>query len=273
MRASMKAMILAAGRGERMRPLTDTTPKPLLKAGGKALIVWHLERLAYAGFKQIIINHAWLGGLVEATLASDAPKNLGIRYSPEGEAAGSALETAGGIANALPLITTQDEAFLVINGDIWCDFDPARALTIAQQMMASNALAHLVMVPNPPQHPDGDFLLTGGRISDKGTSRHHGSDNGSNDTRGTGDTHGTHTTDGVRDNGVPRLTFSGIGVYRPGLFKDVPRGSKAKLAPLLRAAMHTQQVSGELHTGQWEDIGTPERLAQLDARLRNTMLR
>ena len=245
MKTTMKAMILAAGRGERMRPLTDTTPKPLLKAGGKALIVWHLERLARAGFTQVIINHAWLGSLVEATLASDAPKSLGITYSPEGEA----LETAGGIANALPLIATQDEPFLVINGDIWCDFDPARALTIAQQMMASNALAHLVMVPNPPQHPDGDFFLEGGRVFDE---------SGIN---------------GASSRSLPRLTFSGIGVYRPGLFSDVPRGSKAKLAPLLRAAMRTRQVSGELHAGKWEDIGTPERLAHLDTRLRNTMMR
>lgn len=247
MTTTMKAMILAAGRGERMRPLTDTTPKPLLKAGGKALIVWHLERLAHAGFTQIVINHAWLGAMVEATLAHDAPKSLGITYSPEGEAAGSALETAGGIANALPLITLQDEPFLVINGDIWCDFDPARALTIAQQMMASNALAHLVMVPNPSQHPEGDFFLEGGRVFDESTS-------------------------GPHQSSLPRLTFSGIGIYRPGLFKDVARGSKAKLAPLLRAAMRTQQVSGELHAGEWEDIGTPERLIRLDSRLRNTMV-
>ena len=249
MKTTMKAMILAAGRGERMRPLTDTTPKPLLTAGGKALIVWHLERLAHAGFTQIIINHAWLGAMVEAVLAHDAPETIGITYSPEGEAAGSALETAGGIANALPLITMHDEPFLVINGDIWCDFDPARALTVAQQMMASNALAHLVMVPNPPQHPEGDFFLEGGRVFDE-----------------SGNSGTLHST-------LPRLTFSGIGIYRPALFKDVPRGSKAKLAPLVRAAMRTQQVSGELHAGEWEDIGTPQRLAQLDNRLRDTRSR
>ena len=250
----MKAMILAAGRGERMRPLTDALPKPLLKAGGKALIIWHLERLAHAGFTEIIINHAWLGAMVEATLASDAPKTLGITYSPEGEAAGSALETAGGIANALPLITSRDEAFLVINSDIWCDFDVGRSLTIAQQMMASNALAHLVMVPNPPQHTAGDFYLEAGQVFDGSGVP------GANDA--IGESSGS---------GPQRLTFSGIGIYRPALFKDVARGSKAKLAPLLRAAMHTQQVSGELHTGQWEDIGTPERLAQLDARLRDAL--
>ena len=233
----MKAMILAAGRGERMRPLTDTTPKPLLKAGGKSLIVWHLERLARAGFTQIIINHAWLGSLVEATLAIDAPKTLGITYSPEGDA----LETAGGIANAMPLLTAgaaDDTPVLVINGDIWCDFDVARARTIAAQMAASNALAHLVMVPNPAQHPNGDFALNAGCISEP-----------------------------LKTTAAPTLTFSGIGLYRPALFNSVTRGDKAKLAPLLRAAMTTRQVSGELFTGRWEDAGTPARLAALDAEL------
>jgi N-acetyl-alpha-D-muramate 1-phosphate uridylyltransferase len=247
----MKAMILAAGRGERMRPLTDTCPKPLLKAGGKALIVWHLERLERAGFKQIIINHAWLGALVEATLGVVAPKSLGITYSPEGEA----LETAGGIANALPLITDgalSDEPFLVVNGDIWCDFDVGRAVTIAQQMAASDALAHLVMVPNPQQHAAGDFALDAGRISDAAPPVN-------------------------TPNGAPKFTFSGIGVYRPALFASVTRGDKAKLAPLLRAAMTTHQVSGEFFSGRWEDVGTPERLAALDnelnaPRARNTIV-
>ena len=242
----MKAMLLAAGRGERMRPLTGTTPKPLLRAGGKALIVWHLERLERAGFREIIINHAWLGALVEATLAIDAPKTLGITYSAEGEA----LETAGGIAQALPLISAGDAPFLVINSDIWCDFDPGRAHTIAQRMQADNTLAHLVMVPNPPQHPHGDFVLTQGRVHDSETS--HASSTAAAPT-------GSKAT--------PRLTFSGIGVYRAALFASVERGSKAKLAPLLRAAMRTGQVSGELHSGEWEDIGTPEHLAALDARL------
>ena len=234
----MKAMILAAGRGERMRPLTDTCPKPLLKIGGKSLLLWHLERLQHAGFRQIIINHAWLGALVEAALRVDAPENLGITYSPEGEA----LETAGGIANALPLITRdstqKDEPFLVVNGDIWCEFDFARAATIAEQMMASSALAHLVMVPNPPQHAAGDFALDAGRINDVATTA-----------------------------SATKLTFSGIGVYRPALFNSIKRGDKAKLAPLLRTAMTTRQVSGELFSGRWEDIGTPERLTALDAEL------
>ena len=243
----MKAMLLAAGRGERMRPLTDTTPKPLLRAGGKALIVWHLERLRRAGFRQIIINHAWLGALVEATLAREAPETLDITYSPEGEP----LETAGGIANALPLFASSDESFLVINSDIWCDFDPGRARTIAQQMSASNALAHLVMVPNPAQHPHGDFALMQGRVHDEAIAH---------PSRAAASQTGSHP--------APRLTFSGIGIYRPSLFGGVVPGSKAKLAPLLRAAMRTGQVSGELHSGAWEDIGTPERLAALDTQLR-----
>ena len=220
-----------------MRPLTDTCPKPLLKVGGKSLLLWHLERLQHAGFRQIIINHAWLGALVEAALRVDAPEHLGITYSPEHEA----LETAGGIANALPLLTQgaiDDAPFLVINGDIWCDYDFARAATIAEQMMASGALAHLVMVPNPPQHAAGDFALGAGRI-----------------------------TDAAAAPSVPALTFSGIGVYRPALFNGVTPGAKAKLAPLLRQAMATRQVSGELFSGRWEDIGTPERLTALDAEL------
>ena len=249
MKLPMKAMILAAGRGERMRPLTDTTPKPLLKAGGTSLIVWHLQRLERAGFTQIIINHAWLGAMVEAVLGVDAPKSLGITYSPEAEA----LETAGGIANALPLITSGaqgDAPFLVVNGDIWCEFDFARAATIAQQMVASDALAHLVMVPNPAQHPNGDFALDAGQISEA--------------VRRSGTSGAAATAVGPP---ASTFTFSGIGVYCPSLFNGISRGDKAKLAPLLRAAMATQQVSGELFTGRWEDVGTPARLAALDAEL------
>ena len=252
MKMPMKAMILAAGRGERMRPLTDTTPKPLLKAGGTSLIVWHLQRLERAGFTEIIVNHAWLGAMVEAVLGVDAPKSLGITYSPEGVA----LETAGGIANALPLIASGaegDAPFLVVNGDIWCEFDFSRATTIAQQMAACNALAHLVMVPNPPQHPAGDFALGAGRISNAPGANDLGPNNAGTDGR-------THKP-------TPAFTFSGIGVYRPALFNNLTRGSKAKLAPLLRTAITTHQVSGELFTGRWEDIGTPERLAALDAEL------
>lgn len=232
----MKVMILAAGRGERMRPLTDSCPKPLLEVGGKSLIVWHLERLRAAGLHRVVINHAWLGPLVEAALGDGSRFGMQIEYSPEQRA----LETAGGIALALPKL--QDEGpFLVVNGDIWCDFDFARAASIAAQMAsaAPSSLAWLVMVPNPPQHLEGDFALSHGRVNDQ---------------------------DGKR------FTFSGIGVYQPALFAGVEPGSSAKLAPLLRTAMQAGQVAGELFTGRWEDIGTPQRLEALDRELRgNTM--
>jgi MurNAc alpha-1-phosphate uridylyltransferase len=226
----MKAMILAAGRGERMRPLTDRTPKPLLPVGGKPLIVWHLERLATAGLREVVINHAHLGGQIEAALGDGARWGLSIRYSPEPE---GALETAGGIANALPLLGG-DEAFLVINGDIYCDWDVARAATA----LAANDLAHLVLVPNPSHHPRGDFSLKGTEV---------GAD--------------------IAAPGVQVCTFSGIGVYRPQLFAGIRRGERAQLAPLLRAAMAAGRVSGELHAGRWTDVGTPQRLAELDAEL------
>ena len=228
----MKAMILAAGRGERMRPLTDHTPKPLLEAGGKPLIVWHLERLARAGLREIVINHAHLGAQIEAALGDGARWGLAITYSPEPE---GALETAGGIANALPLLGDQDP-FLVINGDTWCDWDVAQAL----QLPAPNHLAHLVLVPNPSHHPHGDFALNGRQVSADLTA-----------------------------GGVQAYTFSGIGIYRPQLFDDIERGQPAKLAPLLRAAMASGQVTGELHGGRWVDVGTPQRLAALDAELRS----
>jgi MurNAc alpha-1-phosphate uridylyltransferase len=226
----MKAMILAAGRGERMRPLTDRTPKPLLPVGGKPLIVWHLERLATAGLREVVINHAHLGGQIEAALGDGARWGLSIRYSPEPE---GALETAGGIANALPLLGG-DEAFLVINGDIYCDWDVARAATA----LAANDLAHLVLVPNPSHHPRGDFSLMGIEV---------GAD--------------------VTAAGAQACTFSGIGIYRPQLFAGIRRGERAQLAPLLRAAMAAGRVSGELHAGRWTDVGTPQRLAELDAEL------
>ena len=222
----MKAMILAAGRGERMRPLTDTTPKPLLEAGGRPLIVWHLQALARAGFNEVVINHAWLGDRIEAALGDGAQYGLRIRYSPEPS---GALETAGGILQALPWLGP--DPFLVINGDIWCDYPLER---LADRPLASTDSAHLVMVDNPPWHPGGDFVLEGGRL---------------------------------KTEGGPRLTFSGIGVYAPALFADLAPG-KRPLAPLLRAAMAEGRVSGEHYRGQWFDIGTPARLQQLDARLR-----
>ncbi|MCX7213941.1 MAG: nucleotidyltransferase family protein [Burkholderiales bacterium] len=224
----MRTMILAAGRGERMRPLTDTCPKPLLPAGGLPLIGWHLRRLAGAGLRDVVINHAWLGEQIERTLGDGSDWGLSIRYSPEAQA----LETAGGIVQALPLLG--DEPFLVINGDIWCDWNPARARTIAARLEALDWLAWCVLVDNPDHHPRGDFLLDGGRLA---------------------------------DGEAPRLTFSGIGVYRPALFRSVARGTRAPLAPLLREAAARRRAGAERHDGRWTDVGTPQRLAALDAQL------
>lgn len=223
-RSPMKAFILAAGRGERMRPLTDHTPKPLLQAGGKPLIVWHLERLASAGFRDVVINHAHLGQQIEAALGDGRPWGLNIRYSPEPP---GALETAGGIANALPLLG--DEAFLVINGDIWCDWDVRRAHCL------SDRLAHLVLVANPAHHAGGDFSLTGDRVRFA--------------------------------SGGETLTYAGIGIFSPAFFQDVRPGSVLKLRPLLDAAIASGTLTGERYRGRWVDVGTPERLAQLDAEL------
>lgn len=219
----MRAMILAAGRGERMRPLTDHTPKPLLKVGGKPLIVWHIERLAHAGFTELVINHAHLGQQIEAALGNGRQWQVHISYSAEAVA----LETAGGIAYALPLLG--DQPFLVVNGDVFTDID------YASLALPAGKLAHLIMVENPPQHAAGDFALKDGVVFES------------------------------TDN---RLTFSGVGVYHPALFDSVQRGQAAKLAPLLRIAMQQRQVTGQHHHGMWHDIGTPERLQQLDTWLR-----
>ena len=223
-------MLLAAGRGERMRPLTDHTPKPLLPVAGKPLIVWHLERLASAGFRDVVINHAHLGDQIEALLDDGAAWGLSISYSAEPP---GALETAGGIVQALPLLG--DEPFLVINSDIWCDWDVGRA----HSALAAHDLAHLVLVPNPGHNAKGDFALADGRIASEGESR---------------------------------LTFAGIGVYRCELFTGLEAGKPAKLAPLLRTAMGENRVGGELHSGRWVDVGTPERLAELDVELRSRSL-
>lgn len=217
----MKAMILAAGRGERMRPLTDHTPKPLLPAGGKPLIQHHIEKLAAAGFRQLVINHAHLGAQIEAALGDGARWGLSIQYSAEQQA----LETGGGIFRALPLIGP--DPFLVINGDVWTDLDLARL------RRPPEGLAHLVLVDNPPHHPGGDFALCDGLVSDTGGTR---------------------------------LTFAGIGVYRPELFAGCRPGA-FPLAPLLRSAMARGQVSGEHHRGRWLDVGTPERLQTLERML------
>lgn len=225
----MKAMILAAGRGERMRPLTDHTPKPLLKVGGKPLIVWHLERLAKAGFKEIVINHAHLGEQIETALGNGSQWDLSICYSPEQ----IALETAGGIVKALPLLG--NEPFLVVNGDTFTEVD------FAQLKLNPNNLAHLVLVDNPPQHPNGDFAI---EIHE----------NKANDIK-----------IGVLQNkGSHMLTFSGIGVYHPDLFAGVVQGGPIKLAPLLRLAISEGKATGEYYQGVWHDIGTPERLINLE---------
>ncbi|WP_455205696.1 N-acetylmuramate alpha-1-phosphate uridylyltransferase MurU [Kaarinaea lacus] len=207
-------MILAAGRGERMRPLTDTTPKPLLPVCGKPLIQHHIEALAQAGFKELVINHAWLGDKIEQVLGNGQQFGVHIQYSPEQPAA---LETGGGIHNALPLLG--DKPFLVVNGDVMTDI-PLQALPLEPQGMA-----HLVLVNNPDHNKNGDFALK---------------------------------NDHIHSDGEEKFTFSGIGVYRPEIFKDCSPG-KFPLAPILRNYMHQNLITGELYSGFWMDVGTPER--------------
>lgn len=227
----MRAMILAAGRGERMRPLTDTCPKPLLPVGGHPLIVWHIRRLVRANVRDIVINHAWLGDQITAALGDGQTLGARLHYSAESPA----LETAGGIAQTLSFF--RGEPFLVINGDIWCDWNPARAHALAARMSGEHP-AHLVLVDNPGHHPHGDFVLRAdGRIVPGGPT----------DTA---------------------LTFAGIGLYHPSLFAGLAQGLPAPLAPLLRSAIVGRLVTGEHHAGQWADIGTPQRLAELDRMLR-----
>lgn len=223
-------MILAAGRGNKMRPLTDRTPKPLLEAGGKALIVWHLEKLARAGFRQIVINHSHLGHLIEAALGDGRRYGVEISYSPESEA----LETAGGMAHALPLLG--DPPFLAVNADIFSDFDYSGLVPKLREMESNRngIMAYLVLVDNPEHHPDGDFSLSAGKVA---------------------------------VSGAPMLTFGGIGLYRPELFRGVAPGAKAKLAPLLREMMGKDRVAGEHYRGRWVDVGTPQRLRELNTRL------
>jgi MurNAc alpha-1-phosphate uridylyltransferase len=220
-------MILAAGKGERMRPLTLTTPKPLLQAGGEPLIVHHIRELRSAGFRDLVINHAWLGEQLESALGSGEEYGVSIAWSREGEP----LETAGGIIQALPLLQSDEGWFAVINGDIWHDLD------LRQLKPPRQGIAMLVLTDNPPHNPEGDFAL--------------------------------EASGQVQATGSNRLTFTGISLLHSSLFEGLPPGSR-KLAPVLREAMARGEVFGLHHRGQWMDIGTPQRLAELDRLLTRT---
>jgi MurNAc alpha-1-phosphate uridylyltransferase len=219
----MKAMILAAGRGERMRPLTDRVPKPLLEVGGKALIVRLIEALRHAGMVEVVINTSHLASQIEHALGDGSAYGARVAYSHEP----AALETAGGIALALPQLG--NEPFVVVNGDICTDFDFARLVAAGPRIRESCALAHLVLVDNPPHHPGGDFGLEDGRV-----------------TAGRG----------------ARCTFSGIGLYSARLFASIAPGTRCPLASVLRGAIARGAVTGEHHAGLWSDVGTPQRLAE-----------
>ena len=217
-------MILAAGRGERLRPLTDSIPKPLVEVAGQPLLGRHLERLSAAGFTRAVINVSHLGERIVGRFGARA-SGIEIEWSRET----TPLETAGGVAKALPLIG--DSPFLLVNSDVWCDFDFARW----KDYDLGSRLAHLLLVPNPPHHPAGDFTLSAGRIGNAPS---------------------------------PRYTYAGIAVLAPRLVAGVKPGEKAQLAPLWRAAAERGEVSGELYEGLWSDVGTLERLAELEKRLR-----
>jgi MurNAc alpha-1-phosphate uridylyltransferase len=220
----MRAMILAAGRGERLRPLTDSVPKAMVRAGGKPLIAWHLERLAAAGCRQAVINVSHLAEQIVDGVGDGSAYGLHIAYSREREP----LETAGGIAQARSLLG--EAPFLLVNADVYCEIDFARLLALD----LGERLAHLVLVPNPPHRADGDFSLAQGLVGNDGS---------------------------------PRYTYAGIAVMSPGLVAPVKAGDKAPLAPLLRAAAARQRIGGELHRGMWQDVGTRERLMELEAHL------
>ncbi len=223
----MKAMILAAGRGERMRPLTDRVPKPLLEIGGKPLIVWHVEKLRAAGFSELVINCSHLGDQIEAALGDGTRFDTRIFYTREAQP----LETAGGIAYALHLLGAAP--FAVVNADIYSDYPYERLAAAVAELVASATLAHLVLVDNPPHHRDGDFALDGCRVACTGS----------------------------------RLTFSGIAAYCPQFFAQIAPGTRAALAPLLRAEIEGAHVTGEHYRGCWHDVGTPERLERINAQL------
>jgi len=221
----MKAMILAAGRGERMRPLTDELPKPLLKVGDKALILWHVQKLVACGFKEIIINIAHLGYKIPELLGDGSKHGVKILYSDEQES--GALESAGGIKKALPLLG--DDTFLVVNGDVFCDYDFDSSFNLGDK------LAHLILVENPLHNPKGDFGLNEASVLNESNNKY---------------------------------TFSGIGYYNPKIFDTLACG-KSGLAPLLRENIKSQNVSGFLYNGDWHDIGTPQRLKEINDRFKN----
>ena len=244
----MKAMLLAAGRGERMRPLTDRTPKPLLVAGGKPLIVWHLEKLAAAGITEVVINHAWLGEQIPAALGDGSAYGVHITYSAEGEA----LETAGGIARALPLLTQgepDNAPFAVISSDAWSDLDYARLTEVAQRLAAGEGDCWCLMVDNPGHHRGGDFALDNGHLKLAGTA--HKASAGNN-------------TQTATNPEADALTYAGIGVFTPAMFRDIADGTRAPLRPWLEKAITAGRALGDHHRGQWFDIGTPARLEELD---------
>jgi len=254
-------MILAAGRGERMRPLTDHTPKPLLKVAGKAIIAYHIEALVNSGITEIVINHAWLGNQFEEVLGSGKQFGASIQYSPENE---GSLETGGGIFNALPLLG--DDAFIIVNGDIWTDY----AFENIPKSIGKpdNTCAHLVLIDNPSYHREGDFILHNGLLySDANNMVFNGmvsKDMVSKDivSKDIASKDNVSTTN-VELSGKNKLTYSGIGVYHPSLFSGCKPG-RFQLAPLLRKAMLEGRVTGEYFQGRWSDVGTPERLEEIN---------
>ena len=225
----MKAMLLAAGRGERLRPRTDDIPKALVEAGGKPLIGWHLERLARAGFREAVINVSHLGERIVERLGDGRRYGLQLRYSREHER----LETAGGIANALPLLGA--EPFLLVNADVYCECDFAKLRETGRAIRQMPLLAHLVLVPNPAHRAEGDFSLRAGAVGDEPS---------------------------------PRYTYAGVALMKPALVAPVKPGAKAPRGPLLREAARRGEIGGELYQGLWQDVGTLERLAELEAQLK-----
>jgi MurNAc alpha-1-phosphate uridylyltransferase len=227
-----RALILAAGRGERMRPLTDTVPKPLLHAGGRPLIEWQVERLVAGGFRELVVNHSHMGALIEAALGDGARFGAQIRYSHEPQA----LETAGGVVQALPLLGA--EPFAVVSADIHTDFDYGSLVPRLDSIARDPArhAAHFVLVDNPPFHPVGDMALAGELVAREG----------------------------------PRLTYANISAFHPGPFRDLPRSTAVKLFPWAYGLVEAGRVTGERYAGSWDNIGTPDQLAALDRRLAQT---